>query len=185
MTVRTRFAPSPTGVPHIGNMRTALFDWLLARHTGGQFILRIEDTDRTRLDPTALPTISTSAALARHRLGRGPGHRRAVRALRPVGAPRRCTRPRRRLLAQGDAYECYCSPERLDAVRAEQARNKLPPKYDRRCRDDAGRAESREEAEAEGRACVVRFKTPLEGETHAARPASATSPSRTRRSTTS
>jgi len=57
MSVRTRYAPSPTGVPHIGNIRTALFDYLLAKRHGGQFVLRIEDTDRTRLDPTALPKI--------------------------------------------------------------------------------------------------------------------------------
>ena len=67
MTVRTRYAPSPTGIPHIGNLRTALFDYLLARRRGGQFVLRIEDTDRTRFDPTALPKIIESQSAAANR----------------------------------------------------------------------------------------------------------------------
>ncbi|MDP9237136.1 MAG: glutamate--tRNA ligase [Chloroflexota bacterium] len=164
MTVRTRYAPSPTGVPHIGNIRTALFDYLLAKRHGGQFVLRIEDTDRARLDPAALPKIIESLRWLGIDPDEGPG----------IGGPygpyvesERLEYYRSaadRLLAQGDAYECWCSSARLDAVRAEQARNKLPPKYDRRCRDAEGRAASRKEADGEGRDCVVRFKTPLQGE---------------------
>ena len=160
---RTRYAPSPTGIPHVGNIRTAIFSWLLARHGGGQFVLRIEDTDRSRLQPGAVEGILESLRWLGMGWDEGP----------EVGGPygpyvqsQRLDRYRaaaERLLAQGDAYECWCSPERLDAVRAEQQRRKQPPGYDRRCRDDAGRAAARQEAEAEGRAPVVRFKTPLEG----------------------
>ena len=149
-------------MPHIGNIRTALFDYLLARRHGGQFILRLEDTDRT-----------PSARLHREDLRRAcagsgsittrAGYRRAVRAVRAVGAHRSYRAAADRLLAQGDAYECWCSSERLDAVRAEQSRLKQPPKYDRRCRESEGQAASRREAQAEGRSCVVRFKTPLAG----------------------
>ena len=164
MTIRTRYAPSPTGVPHIGNIRTALFDYLLARHAGGQFIVRIEDTDRTRLDPEAVPKILESLRWLGLDWDEGPDiggpygpytQSERVQSYRAAAD---------RLLAQGDAYECWCSSKRLDAVRAEQARNKQPPKYDRRCRLAEGQAEARREAEAEGRGCVVRFMTPLEGE---------------------
>ncbi|HWS44366.1 MAG TPA: glutamate--tRNA ligase family protein, partial [Acidimicrobiia bacterium] len=118
MTVRTRYAPSPTGVPHIGNIRTALFDWLLARHAGGQFVVRIEDTDRTRLEPESVPKILESLRWLGLDWDEGPD----------VGGPygpytqsERVATYRAaadRLLAQGDAYECWCSPERLDTVRA-------------------------------------------------------------------
>jgi glutamyl-tRNA synthetase len=161
--VRTRYAPSPTGVPHVGNIRAAIFSYLLARHFGGQFILRIEDTDQTRLDPTAIEKIKESLRWLGIDWDEGPG----------VGGPygpyvqsERLAHYRAaadRLIAQGDAYECWCSSERLDAVRAEQARLKQPPRYDRRCRTEAGQAEGRREAEAEGRTAVVRFKTPLSG----------------------
>lgn len=164
MTVRTRYAPSPTGVPHIGNIRTALFDYLLARHAGGQFIVRIEDTDRARLQEDSVPRILESLRWLGIDWDEGPD----------IGGPfGPYTQSERqalyraaadRLLASGDAYECWCSSARLDAVRAEQARNKQPPKYDRRCRTDEGRAASRREAEAEGRGCVVRFRTPLTGQ---------------------
>jgi glutamyl-tRNA synthetase len=164
MTVRTRYAPSPTGVPHIGNIRTALFDYLLARHFGGQFIVRIEDTDRTRLDPEAVPLIFESLRWLGMDWDEGPDVGGPYGPYTQSERTRHYRQAAERLLAQGDAYECWCSPERLDAVRAEQSRNKQPPKYDRRCRDEQGRAEARREAEAEGRGCVVRFKTPLAGE---------------------
>lgn len=163
MTVRTRYAPSPTGLPHVGNIRTALFDWLLARHYGGQFILRIEDTDQARYTPGAVAGLLESLRWLGIDWDEGPD----------VGGPygpyvqsERLDLYRAaadRLLRQGDAYECWCSPQRLEAVRAEQTRNKLPPKYDRRCRSEEGRVEARREAAADGRAPVVRFKTPLSG----------------------
>ncbi len=164
MDVRTRYAPSPTGVPHVGNIRTAIFDYLLARHCGGQFILRIEDTDQARLVAESIEQIGESLRWLGMDWDEGPD----------VGGPygpyvqsQRLDLYRAaadRLLAQGDAYECWCAPERLEVVRAEQARNKQPPKYDRRCRSENGRVEARREASAAGRRPVVRFKTPLSGE---------------------
>ena len=163
MTVRTRYAPSPTGTPHVGNLRTALFAWLLARRHGGQFLLRIEDTDQARLVPDAIDGIYGSLRWLGLDWDEGPDiggpHAPYVQSQRLEMYQAAA----RRLIDQGDAYECWCSSERLDAVRAEQQRLKQPPKYDRRCREDGGRAASRSEAEAEGRASVVRFKTPLEG----------------------
>lgn len=163
MTVRTRYAPSPTGVPHVGNIRTALFSYLLARRHGGQFILRLEDTDRTRLVPDSIPKISESL----HWLGLDYDEGPDIGG--PYGPYTQSERldqyqaAARRLIEQGDAYECWCSSERLDAIRAEQQRLKQPPQYDRRCREPAGQAEAKREAEADGRAAVVRFKTPREG----------------------
>ena len=161
--VRTRIAPSPTGFLHLGTARTALYSWAYARHHGGQFVLRIEDTDRTRLVPESVEKILESLRWLGIEPDEGPGlggdygpytQSERVESYQAAAA---------RLIAQGDAYECWCSSERLDAVRAEQQRLKQPPKYDRRCREDAGRAEAQREAQAEGRGAVVRFKTPLEG----------------------
>ncbi len=164
MDVRTRYAPSPTGVPHLGNLRTALFDYLLARHFGGQFILRIEDTDRTRYDPNALQGLLDSLTWLGIDYDEGPDiggpFGPYVQSERLAGYQAAAAR----LIEQGDAYECWCSSERLDAVRAEQTRTKQPPRYDRRCREPQGQREARAEAEAEGRGHVVRFKTPLTGD---------------------
>ncbi len=163
MDVRTRYAPSPTGVPHVGNVRTALFDYLLARHFGGQFIVRIEDTDRQRYVPESVAGIAES--LRWLGLDWDEGLDKGGPFAPYVQSERLATyrAAADRLLAQGDAYECWCSSQRLDDVRAEQARRKQPPRYDRRCREEEGRAAARREAEAEGRSAVVRFKTPLEG----------------------
>ncbi len=163
MDVRTRYAPSPTGVPHVGNIRTALFDYLLARHFGGQFIVRIEDTDRQRYVPESVAGIAESLRWLGldwdEGLDKGGPYGPYVQSERLTAYRAAADR----LLAQGDAYPCWCSPRRLEEVRAEQARSKQPPRYDRRCRDAAGSAAARREGEAEGRSPVVRFKTPLEG----------------------
>src|SRR3990170_2301726 len=162
-TVRVRYAPSPTGAPHVGNIRAALFDWLFARHEGGAFILRIEDTDRTRFVESAV-----EAQLEALRwLGLGwdegpdvggpyaPYVQSQLRELYQAAA--------RRLVESGHAYECYCSAERLDALRNRQRELKQPPGYDGRCRADEGRAKAKDEAA--GAPAVVRFKTPREGAT--------------------
>ncbi len=161
--VRVRFAPSPTGYPHVGNIRTALFNWLFARRSGGVFIVRIEDTDQTRKVEDALESILNSLRW----LGldwdegpevggdHGPYFQSERLALYHSSA--------QRLLAEGDVYLCYCSPQRLAEMRSDQARRKEPPRYDRRCRDlnpgERARFESR------GITPVVRFKTPLDGQT--------------------
>jgi glutamyl-tRNA synthetase len=160
---RVRFAPSPTGFPHVGNMRTALFNWLFARHCGGKFVGRIEDTDQTRLVKGAVEAILDGLGWLGLDWDEGPG----------VGGPygpyfqsQRLELYQEiadRLVRQGDAYYCYCSPERLAAMRAEQERLKLPPGYDRHCRN----LDPEEEARyiAQGITPVVRMKVPTDGET--------------------
>ncbi len=161
--VRVRYAPSPTGVPHVGNIRTALFNWLFARHTRGCFIVRIEDTDVVRKVEGALDAILDSLRWLGLDWDEGPEvggdfgpylQSQRLDIYRPIV---------QRLVEQGDAYPCYCSLERLEEMRAEQMRLKQPPGYDRRCRN-LGQAE-RARLQASGITPVVRFKTPLEGKT--------------------
>jgi glutamyl-tRNA synthetase len=161
--VRVRFAPSPTGRPHVGNVRTAMFNWLLARHTGGRFILRIEDTDVARKVKGALEAILDGLKWLGLDWDEGPevgGDSGPYFQSQRLSLYREAAE---RLVAQGDAYYCYCSPERLEEMRAEQVRRKQPPGYDRRCRDLS--PEERAQREKEGITPVVRFKVPLEGQT--------------------
>lgn len=153
--VRVRFAPSPTGYPHLGNIRTALFNWLFARHHGGKFILRIEDTDSARKVEGTVEAIMESLLW----LGLGWDEGPYFQSQR-LDVYHEITES---LLQKGHVYLCYCSQERLEAMRQEQARHKQPPKYDRRCRDLTEQERTR--PEATGVRPVVRFKTPLEGET--------------------
>ena len=153
--VRVRFAPSPTGYPHLGNIRTALFNWLFARHHGGTFVLRIEDTDVARKVDGAVDTILDSLRWLGLDWDEGPyfqSHR--LPAYHDTAQT---------LIDQDCAYLCYCSPERLDAMRKEQMKRKQPPKYDRHCRELT--QQERAQFIEEGTTSVVRFKTPLEGET--------------------
>jgi glutamyl-tRNA synthetase len=144
----TRFAPSPTGMLHIGGVRTALFSWLQARRMGGKFILRVEDTDRERSTDEAVRVILEGM----HWLGLDPDEG-------PYFQTKRFDRYRElinQLLAEGKAYRCYCTKEELEQLRADQMARKEKPRYDGRWRD---RTDSRE-----GVAPVIRFKNPLEGE---------------------
>jgi len=153
--VRLRFAPSPTGYPHLGNIRTALFNWLFARHHGGRFILRIEDTDVARRVEGAVEVILDSLRWLGLNWDEGPYFQsQRLPIYRGIG---------QRLLEEGHAYLCYCSTERLETMRREQAKRKQPPKYDRHCRDLTQHEKT--QLEATGIAPVIRFKTPLEGET--------------------
>ena len=161
--VRVRYAPSPTGFPHVGNIRTALFNWLFARHHGGTFILRIEDTDVARRVEGAVEAILESLRWLGLDWDEGPEvggehgpyfQSQRLQIYQPLA---------QRLVEEGQAYLCYCSPERLERVRQEQIRRKQPPRYDRRCRNLS--EEERKSLEAQGIVPVVRFKTPLEGET--------------------
>jgi len=161
--VRVRFAPSPTGRPQVGNIRTAMFDWLLARHTGGSFILRIEDTDVARTVPGALEAIMDGLRWLGLDWDEGP---EVGGDYGPYFQSQRLElykEAAERLVKQGDAYYCYCSPERLEQMRKEQVARKQPPGYDRRCRDLS--PQERAKKEAEGIVPVVRFKVPLEGQT--------------------
>ncbi len=153
--VRVRYAPSPTGYPHVGNIRTALFNWLFARHEGGKFIVRVEDTDVARTVEGAVDTILNSLRWLGMDWDEGPYYQSKRLELYHEAAER--------LVAQGDAYYCYCPSERLKEMRTEQQRRKQPPGYDRRCRNLTD--EKRAQREAEGVALVVRFKTPLSGQT--------------------
>lgn len=162
--VRVRMAPSPTGYFHLGSARTALFNWLYARHAGGKFILRIEDTDRTRYVPDSLQDIRDSLAWLGLDYDEGPG---AGGDYGPYFQSERLPIYHEwadRLIQEGLAYRCYCSEARLDALRKDQmARKEDAIGYDRHCRHlpQAQRAER----EAAGAASVVRFAMPTEGQT--------------------
>ena len=161
--VRVRYAPSPTGYPHVGNIRTALFNWLFARHHGGSFIVRVEDTDVARMVEGALEAILDSLRWLGLDWDEGP---EVGGKYGPYFQSQRLEIYReiaQRLVSQGDAYYCYCSHQRLEEMRAEQVRQKQPPGYDRRCRylSQGERAKK----EAEDVTAVVRFKTPLGGQT--------------------
>ena len=161
--VRVRFAPSPTGEPHVGNLHTAFFNWLFARHHGGTFIVRIEDTDQKRLVPTAPETILESLRWLGMDWDEGPG---VGGDFGPYFQSQRLDMYQfyaRKLVDEGAAYPCYCSEARLDQMRAEQQARKAPPGYDRRCRSLT--PAQRAEREAEGITPVIRFKMPLTGTT--------------------
>jgi glutamyl-tRNA synthetase len=155
----------------VGNIRTALFNWLFARHEGGAFIVRLEDTDRTRYEEGAERAIFESLAWLGLDYDEGPDPSDTSRDIGdrgPYVQSRRLETYRRhaeQLIEAGRAYRCYCPAERLAQVRKDLQRRKLPPKYDRHCRDlpDPPRAEQR--LESQGLPCVVRFRTPLSGQT--------------------
>jgi glutamyl-tRNA synthetase len=153
--VRVRFAPSPTGYPHLGNIRTALFNWVFARHNNGVFVLRIEDTDVARLVEGATDVILDSLRWLGLDWDEGPYFQSQRLELYREAADR--------LLKQGLAYRCYCSTQRLQSMRQEQMKRKQPPGYDRYCRNLT--PEACTEKEASGITPVVRFKSPLEGQT--------------------
>jgi glutamyl-tRNA synthetase len=160
--VRIRFAPSPTGYPHVGNIRTALFNWLFARHHGGSFIVRIEDTDVTRRVKGAVKAILEGLRWLGLDWDEGPEVGGKYGPYIQSERLELYKKAAERLVSQGDAYYCFCSPKRLEEMRAEQIKRKQPPGYDRHCRDLSQR--ERTKKEAEGITPVVRFKTPLEGE---------------------
>lgn len=133
-TVRVRFAPSPTGYLHVGGVRTALFNWLFARHEQGVFILRVEDTDLARSTPEAIQAILEGLKWVGLDWDEGPIYQTEHLALYQEQADR--------LLAEGKAYRCYCTEEQLDTRRKEALARKELPKYDGRCRRRSGTAPS-------------------------------------------
>jgi glutamyl-tRNA synthetase len=149
MTVVTRFAPSPTGLLHIGGVRTALFSWLYARRHGGQFILRIEDTDRERSTDEAVQVILDGMRWLGLTEDQGPFYqtRRYPRYHEVIA----------QMLANGQAYRCYSSKAELDALREAQLANKQKPRYDGRWRDSSA-------SPPEGVTPVIRFRNPQAGE---------------------
>jgi glutamyl-tRNA synthetase len=163
MNTRVRFAPSPTGYFHVGGARTALYNWLLARHHGGAFVLRIEDTDQKRYQPQALDDLLASLRWLGLDWDEGP---EVGGDYGPYFQSQRLDiyqKYARQLVNQDYAYYCYCSPERLAHMRQTQRAPGMLQGYDRHCRDLT--AQQRAEYEAQGIVPVVRFKTPLEGTT--------------------
>ena len=147
MDIKTRFAPSPTGYLHVGGARTALFSWLYARQNQGQFVLRIEDTDRERSTDASVDAILEGMAWLGLNYDEGPYYQtqRFDRYKEVI----------QQLVDQGDAYYCYCSKEALETRRAEQMSRKEKPRYDGRCRH--GNPVKNDVQP------VIRFKNPTEG----------------------
>ena len=157
--VRVRFAPSPTGYLHVGGARTAIYNYFFAKHMGGTFYLRIEDTDRKRYNETALHDLMRDLKWLGLQWDEGPG---CEGDCGPYFQSERLDiyhREIKKLLDAGCAYYCFCTEERLQEVRAEQEKSHVPVTgYDRHCRNI-----SREEAEARiaaGEKAVIRFKVP-------------------------
>jgi len=146
--VRVRFAPSPTGHLHIGGARTALFNWLFARHHNGKFILRIEDTDRSRSTEEYIESIIEAMKWLGLEWDEGP--------FRQTDRMETYRTYAYKLLEEGKAYRCYCTPEELEERRQKAMKEGKPPRYDRRCR---------EIKETLDKPFAIRFKMPLEGET--------------------
>ncbi|HLE27890.1 MAG TPA: glutamate--tRNA ligase, partial [Anaerolineales bacterium] len=161
--VRVRFAPSPTGHFHIGGARTALYNYLLARQTGGQFILRIEDTDVKRSTPEALEELKEALRWLGIHWDEGPDVGGPHAPYTQLARKEIYLKYAQQLLDSGHAYRCFCTPERLHQVREAQKKRKEPPQYDGLCR-----ALSPQEAAARaagGEKFTIRFKTPKEGTT--------------------
>lgn len=151
--VRTRIAPSPTGFLHLGTARTALFSWAFARHHGGDFILRIEDTDVARSTQEAVDQIIEAMKWLRLDYDEGPFYQM-----------QRLDRYRaviEQMLAEGTAYHCYCTPEELDAMREAQRARGEKPRYDGRWRPEPGKSLP---AVPPGAKPVVRFRNPIDGD---------------------
>ncbi|VDY74458.1 glutamyl-tRNA synthetase [Escherichia coli] len=148
MKIKTRFAPSPTGYLHVGGARTALYSWLFARNHGGEFVLRIEDTDLERSTPEAIEAIMDGMNWLSLEWDEGPYYqtKRFDRYNAVID----------QMLEEGTAYKCYCSKERLEALREEQMAKGEKPRYDGRCRHS-------HEHHADDEPCVVRFANPQEG----------------------
>lgn len=151
MTVKTRFAPSPTGYLHVGGARTALYSWLFAKNQGGEFVLRIEDTDLERNSQEAVDAILEGMQWMGMEWDEGPYYqsKRFDRYNEMVD----------KLLAEDKAYKCYASKELLDEIRAEQEANKEMARYDA----NHPKVVAANEAAQEGDACVIRFRNPKEG----------------------
>jgi glutamyl-tRNA synthetase len=161
--VRVRFAPSPTGYLHVGGARTAIFNWLFARRMGGDFLLRIEDTDQTRYDENALKELIADLKWLGLNWDEGP----------EVGGPHGpyfqsqrlplYQAAAKRMVESGHAYPCFCTTERLEELREQQKANNLPPSYDRRCRNLP--VDVAAQRVAAGEKHVIRLKAPFHGNT--------------------
>ncbi|HUL38546.1 MAG TPA: glutamate--tRNA ligase family protein, partial [Thermodesulfobacteriota bacterium] len=147
--VRTRFAPSPTGDLHIGGARTALFNWLLARHEKGAFILRIEDTDVARSTQESIQVILDAMTWLGMDWDEGPYYQTQRMSFYQEAAEK--------LLKEGRAYRCYCTPEELESKREAALKAGIKPKYDRTC--------LHRKSVPPGGPSAIRFLSPDEGKT--------------------
>lgn len=163
MKVRTRFAPSPTGYMHIGNLRTALYEYLIAKHEGGDFILRIEDTDQERFVEGSVDVVLQSLALAGLNYDEGPDKDKGYGPY--IQSQRRDIYKEyaEKLVDAGQAYYCFCDKDRLDTLRAHAEALKRPYKYDKHCLH-LSKEEIREKLD-QGLPYVIRQNNPTEGET--------------------
>jgi glutamyl-tRNA synthetase len=160
---RVRFAPSPTGLMHIGSARTALYDYLLAKQTDGSFILRIEDTDQKRFQESSEADISSALSWLGIPPDEGPEKGGPYSPYRQSEREEIYKEHAEKLISTGNAFYCFCSPERLSRVREDQLKANLTPHYDGTCRD----IPPKEAAERvyNGETHVIRFKSPKEGKT--------------------
>jgi len=156
--VRVRMSPAPSGRFHVGNARTALYNWLFARHHDGRFIIRIEDTDQARSSDTYTAEILEAMRWLRLEWDEGPQVGGDYGPYCQSQRLRLYQQAAQRLLDEGKAYPCYCGAEKLEQSRREMQRQGLPPRYDRRCRGLS--AVERERLEAEGRPKAIRFAVP-------------------------
>ncbi|MFC1585885.1 glutamate--tRNA ligase [Fibrobacterota bacterium] len=161
--IRVRFAPSPTGTLHVGGARTALFNWLFARSKGGAFILRIEDTDQSRYDRKAEEAMIKDLKWMGLEWDEGPDRDGGYGPYRQSLRLEQYQKYARQLVEKGCAYYCFCTPERMKTVRAEQQAMKQKSGYDRHCRDVSPEEVSGKLSE--GTPHVIRLKVPLEGTT--------------------
>ena len=162
--IRVRYAPSPTGYPHIGNIRTALFNWLFARHTGGRFIVRIEDTDQSRKVEGAVEAILDSLRWLGMDWDEGPEVGGGYGSYFQSERRDLYQQYAEQLLQEGRAYKCYCSSDRLAQMRAVMAERKESVRsYDRHCRDLGATEQALFETQSV--APAIRFKMPLDGKT--------------------
>lgn len=160
---RVRFAPSPTGHMHLGSARTALYDYLLAKQTGGQFVLRIEDTDTKRYVPGAEEELMEGLRWLGLEWDEGPDKGGPYGPYRQSERKEIYQKYAQELIDSGHAFCCFCTPEHLARVREEQQKRKDPPHYDGTCRNLS--ADEVKARIANGEKYVIRFKTPKEGST--------------------
>ncbi|MCJ7733792.1 MAG: glutamate--tRNA ligase [Anaerolineales bacterium] len=160
---RVRFAPSPTGFLHIGGARTALYDYLLARQTGGAFVLRIEDTDQKRYQSSAETDFKNALTWMNIQPDEGPDQGGSFAPYRQSERSQVYRDHAQRLIANGQAYPCFCSAEKISRTREEQIKNNQNPHYDGTCRSIS--PEEANERVISGDPHVIRFNTPKEGKT--------------------
>lgn len=162
--VRTRYAPSPTGFMHVGNLRTALYEYLIAKSNGGDFVLRIEDTDRDRLVPGAVEVIYETLKKVGLKHDEGPDIGGKYGPYVQSERKNLYRKMAEKLVKEGKAYYCFCTKERLDALHNEQSNNgEFSGGYDRHCRNLSD--EEVKKLLAESKPYVIRQKIPLEGST--------------------